>query len=157
MKAVPIASKALIPRSHPGVHCNEWWQLKFICQPIKKWAQKNNAQKGKTKDPQKLHVLDGRHSSVVTSAPTILRPGFESQAHNLCFFNLHCIVQIENVIDEWEKGENKQTDFACFYLDCCYLCLIFSHLNFLIKLCRLPFAARSNVTSPLQHFHRWWG
>ena len=27
----------------------------------------------------------GRHSSVVSSAPTILRPGFESQAHHLSF------------------------------------------------------------------------
>ena len=34
----------------------------------------------------------GRHSSVVSSAPTILRPGFESQAHHLCFFSIIEIV-----------------------------------------------------------------
>ena len=32
--------------------------------------------------------LGSLHSSVVLPVPAILRPGFESLAHNLCFFNL---------------------------------------------------------------------
>ena len=32
-----------------------------------------------------MSQVSGRHSSVVSSAPTILRPGFESQAHIYAF------------------------------------------------------------------------
>ena len=35
-----------------------------------------------------MSQVSGRHSSVVSSAPTILRPGFETQAHHLCFFHI---------------------------------------------------------------------
>ena len=35
---------------------------------------------------QTIFFAGGRHSSVVSSAPTILWPQFESQAHHLCFF-----------------------------------------------------------------------
>ena len=41
----------------------------------------------------------GRHCSVVLSAPTILRPRFESQAHHLRFFKLYS-----------ENNENKQKE-----------------------------------------------
>ena len=44
-----------------------------------------------------LFSLGGRHSSVVSSAPTILRP----QAHHLCFFQF--VLKLKQ-----EKNENKQ-------------------------------------------------
>ena len=49
-----------------------------------------NAKNRKKLSFQKHLQLGGRHSSVVSSAPTILQPGFESQAHHLCFFSI-CI------------------------------------------------------------------
>ena len=42
--------------------------------------------------PKNRHAKGGRHSSVVLSTPTIMRPGFESQAHHLCLFN--CVIGI---------------------------------------------------------------
>ena len=45
--------------------------------------------------------MGGRHSSVVSSAPTILRPGFKPQAHHLrFFFNLYYC--------NMKKDENKK-------------------------------------------------
>ena len=41
------------------------------------------------KAKQTLESPGGRHSSMVASAPTILRPGFVFQAHHLHFFNLY--------------------------------------------------------------------
>ena len=32
--------------------------------------------------------LGGRHSSLVLSAPTILRPGFKSPKHTICTFSI---------------------------------------------------------------------
>ena len=45
-----------------------------------------------------------RHSSVVSSSPTILRPRFESQAHHLRFIQLVLL----KLLLELEKNENKQ-------------------------------------------------
>ena len=47
------------------------------------------------------------HSSVVLSAPTILLPKFKSPAHHLMLFSI-CIVEIETVMVEREKDENKR-------------------------------------------------
>ena len=49
----------------------------------------------------------GLYSSVVSSAPTILRPGFESQAHHLCFFNLYW-----NCNEKRTKLNKKRPGFA---------------------------------------------
>ena len=38
--------------------------------------------------------LLGRHSPVDRSSPSILRPGFESQAQHQCFFSLNCSVKM---------------------------------------------------------------
>ena len=46
--------------------------------------------------------VGGCHSSKVLSAPTILRPRVESQAHQLSFF------QLELLKLEWEMDENKR-------------------------------------------------
>ena len=49
-------------------------------------------------------LICGRHSSVVSSAPTILRPGFESQAHHLSFFQFVLLKLYR------ENNENKQKE-----------------------------------------------
>ena len=52
----------------------------------------------------KLVFLGGRHNFVVSSAPTILRPGFESQAHHLRFFQFVLLKLYQ------ENNENKQKE-----------------------------------------------
>ena len=54
----------------------------------------------------KQRKLEGRHSSVVSSSPTILRPGFESQAHHLRFFQFVLL----KLLLELEKNKNKQKE-----------------------------------------------
>ena len=53
---------------------------------------------------KKSHPLGGRHNSVVSSVPTILRPGFESQAHQLSFLQF-VLVKLYR-----ENNENKQKE-----------------------------------------------
>ena len=46
------------------------------------------------------------YSSVVSSVPTVLRPGFESQALNQCFFQFVLL----KLFLELEKDEKRQKD-----------------------------------------------
>ena len=65
--------------------------------------------------PPHLHALldkqvddsGGSHISVDSSAPTILRPGFESQAHNLRFYSL-ILYFICHCIEKWTKINKKR-------------------------------------------------
>ena len=47
-----------------------------------------------------------RHNSVVLSSPTILGPGFESQAHHLCFIQFMLLKLLLGL----KKNENKQKE-----------------------------------------------
>ena len=51
-------------------------------------------------------LFGGRRSSMVLSVPTILRPGFESQAHQLHFFQF---VLLKLLLD-LEKDKSKQKE-----------------------------------------------
>ena len=52
----------------------------------------------------------GRHSSVVSSAPTIPGPGFESQAHHLCFFQFVLL----KLYPENNKNKQKEAGIGPF-------------------------------------------
>ena len=64
--------------------------------------------------PELTNVLTQQrhcHSSVVSSAPTILRPGFESQAHHLHFFQF-----VLNCNEKRTKINKKEAGIDPFFL-----------------------------------------
>ena len=87
------------PSCGPGFEC----RLGFKTHSLKVFFTKKDCVKRKTKD-QKFPIvsiqcgidttkwLDISHSSVVSSAPTILRPRVRSQAHHLHFYHLQYLV-----------------------------------------------------------------
>ena len=73
--------------------------------------------------------MDDHHSSVDPSAPTILRPRFESQAHHLRFYQFIfelCDVKMTKINKE-RPGmahikKEKHLKFTCNVIKICYGC-----------------------------------
>ena len=91
------AHHSAAPGSNPKHTINAFFNLKCwncisVCCWNKKWTKVNKKRPGLAhfltivEAFTKKLKMGGRHSSVVSSAPTILRPEFESQAHQLRFF-----------------------------------------------------------------------
>ena len=80
------------------------------------------------------HVVGCRYSSVDLSAPSIVPPGFESQAHYLCF---HQFIELSNV--EKTKLNRKEAGIGTLFKNnkncgTCYKEIIVTH-TLLAKVC----------------------